>query len=426
MTQHRTFLSAGAGRRTPRTRAARVTVLLAAGGLALPALAACGGGSGFEEEGGEAGGDLEILIGSSGDAETAAVKEAVSAWSSEAGTGANVSVAADLVQQLSQGFASGNPPDLFYVGTDSFPGYAANGSLFAYGDQLENVDDFYPTLAETFTFEDQLFCAPKDFSTLALVVNTDAWSAAGLTEDDYPTTWEELKTVATTLTTPDQAGLAFGPEWQRIGTFMAQAGGHLVDDNLSADVDTPENLEALTYVKDLLTTDTAKFPSDVGSGWGGEAFGTGAAAMTIEGNWIIGAMENDFPDINYAVVPLPEGPAGPGTLQFTNCWGIAADSPNQEAAVDLVQYLTSAEQQMTFATEFGVMPSIQSVAEEWKGEFPEQAAFLDGAEFAQGVPPIEGIADVISDFNAQIEGLKSGDPQATLTSVQSTLEAVAP
>ena len=28
--------------------------------------------------------------------------------------------------------------------------------------------------------------------------------------------------------------------------------------------------------------------SDLDAGWGGEAFGTGKAAMTIEGNWING------------------------------------------------------------------------------------------------------------------------------------------
>src|SRR5690606_40176759 len=61
------------------------------------------------------------------------------------------------------------------------------------------------------------------------------------------------------------------------------------------------------------------YPADVGAGWGGEAFGTGAAAMTIEGNWIVGALRNDFPDTPYRVVELPAGPAGKGTLQFTNC-----------------------------------------------------------------------------------------------------------
>lgn len=396
------------------------------GAAAVLLLAACGGSGFDDDEGGGGGGPLDILIGTSGDAETAAVRAAVAAWSEESGTDAEVRVASNLGQQLSQGFAAGNPPDVFYVSTDFFPGYASSGFLYPYGDQLENADDFYPTLAQSFTFDDQLYCAPKDFSTLALIVNTDAWTEAGLTEDDYPTTWEELASVSSTLTTGSQTGLSFGPEWQRVGVFMAQAGGHLIDDAGSADADTPQNVEALTFVQEQLAEGSLKYPADINTGWGGEALGSGASAMTIEGNWIVGAMENDFPDTNYAVLPLPEGPDGPGTLQFTNCWGIAADSDNQEGAVELVQYLTAGEQQMTFAREFGVMPSIQSVADQWKEEFPEQAAFIDGAEGAQGFPPIEGIVDVITDFNAQIEGLRTGDPQLIMTQVQSNLEAIAP
>lgn len=408
---------------------------LVAGASALAlTLAACGGGSGFDDDatddaatgdGDGGGGAVEILIGSSGDAETRAVEDAVAAWSEESGVEATVSVAADLPQQLSQGFAAGSPPDLFYVGADFFVGYAANGSLMPYADQLDNVEDFYPTLRDSFTYEDELYCAPKDFSTLALFINNEAWSAAGLGEDDVPTTWEELSEVATTLAETSDTGLTFGPEWQRVGTFMAQAGGSLVsEDGTTATVDSPENFEALTFVQELLDSGAAQYPAALGAGWGGEAFGTGAAAMTIEGNWLVGALVNDFPDVDYQVVPLPEGPAGPGTLQFTNCWGIGADSANQEQAVELVQHLTSPEQQLEFARAFGVMPSIESAADQWTSEFPEQAAFLESVDFAQGVPTVEGISDVIADFNAQLEGLAGGgDPQGLLTSVQSTLEA---
>ena len=79
--------------------------------------------------------------------------------------------------------------------------------------------------------------------------------------------------------------------------------------------------------------------------------------MTIEGNWIGGAMSADFPDVDYTVAELPQGPAGPGTLAFTNCWGIAEASGNKDDAVDLVEYLTSEDQQLAFADAFGVIPS---------------------------------------------------------------------
>ncbi len=418
----------------------RMPAVLAAIALLL---AACG--SGFESEapasvgspgseapdasaGGSAaaepGADLTILIGSSGDAETDIVNQLVADWSAESGVEAEVVVASDLNQQLSQGFSSNNPPDLFYLSTDQMAAYAETGSLEPYAENLSNADDFFPALREAFTYDGQFMCAPKDFSTLALVINSDIWTDAGLTDDDIPATWEELNAVAEQLTTDEHKGLAFGPEVQRVGVFMAQAGGAFIDDSGTAVVDSPENAEALQYVKDQMAAGSFAFSNDpsIDAGWGGEAFGLGKAAMVIEGNWIAGAMTNDFPDVSYTVAELPEGPAGPGTIQYTNCWGMAAQSDNIPGATALVEHLTSTESQLAAAEAFGVMPSVASAAEEWKEAYPEFAAFIDGADYAINLPSQPGTGDVIGDFNAQLATLSSTEPEAILASVQASLQ----
>ncbi|MFJ4225681.1 extracellular solute-binding protein [Microbacterium sp. NPDC089695] len=414
MTQHTTRALLGTG-----------AVLIAS------TLALTGCGSGFS--GGDSGGDSEgltssddaltILIGSSGDAETAAVQSAVDAWSEESGTKVSVQVASDLAQELSQGFAAGKPADLFYLAPEQMAGFAKNGSLQAYGDELANKDDFYPSLVENFTLDGTFYCAPKDFSTLALVINSQMWADAGLTDADLPKSWDDLATVAQKLTTPEHVGLAFGAEYQRVGTFMAQAGGGLVDDG-TAIANDQANVDALDYVKTHLNDGTFAYAKDVGAGWGGEALGKGLAAMVIEGNWITGAMENDFSSVDYTVAELPEGPGGAGTLQFTNCWGMAADSPNQQAALDLVEHLTSADSQLAFSKAFGPMPSISSAADQWTADNPALAPFLAGADYAQFPPNQDGAADVVADFNAQLESLKTGDPAQILGTVQSNLEAI--
>ena len=407
------------------TRPRRHIRLALAASVAL-ALSACGGG-GFDD-GGEpepqAGpAELTVLIGSSGPAETDAVTAAAAAWAEESGNSAEVTAAQDLNQQLSQGFAAGSPPDVFYVSSDLVASYAENGSLEPYAGDLSNADDFYPNLRDAFTVDGEFYCAPKDFSTLSLIINTDSWAAAGLTDEDIPTSWEELGAVAQQLTTADQAGLTTSTEYQRLGAFMAQAGGGLVTDD-EATADSPENAEALEYVQSLVDDGSWRFAADLDAGWAGEAFGKGLAAMTIEGNWIAGAMAGDYPDINYQVAPLPEGPAGPATLSFTNCWGIAAESDNIAAATELVEFLTSSEQQLEFASAFGVIPSVESAAEQWRTDFPQFVPFLDQLEVAATVPNQVGVSDVLADLNAQLEGLASGDPQAILESTQANLEAI--
>ncbi len=411
---------------TSRRRSASLAALALGSSLALTA---CGGG--FEDEGGsdpassgEGPAELQVLIASSGDAETEAVEEAAQAWAEESGNEVEVIVANDIAQQLSQGFAGGSPPDVFYVDAAVFGDYAEAGNLYPYFDELADADDFYPNLVDSFTFEDQAYCAPKDFSTLALQINTAAWKKAGMTDADIPTNWEELQSVAEKLTTPDQAGLVLSIGRDRVGAFLVQNGGFWVDSAAGeATATDPANVEALAYVQGLLDSGAAVLAPDVDAGWGGEGFGTQKAAMTIEGNWIRGAMSNDYPDVDYTVAELPEGPAGKGTLLFTQCWGIAAESPNQEAAVSLVEALTTAEQQLANAEAFGVMPSRASAEADYVEQFPQDAPFIAGAEYGQGPVNLPGLGPVVADLDSQLEQLKTADVTQILESFQKNAEA---
>lgn len=407
------------------------TVALGASVLAISlVLSACGSGFGSNSASPSApttgstinSNTVSVLIGSSGDAETTAVKSAVEAWATKNNAKAEVIVASDLVQQASQGFASGKPADVLYVSTDSFTGWAKNGSLLAYGDELANKDDFYDGLKQAFTYDNKFYCAPKDFSTLALVINSDMWAEAGLTDSDIPTTWDQLEAVSKKLTKDKRVGLAFGPEVQRVGVFMAQAGGGLVTDG-KATANSAANVEALTYVKKLFTDGTAAFSSDLGAGWGGEALIKNMAAMVIEGNWITGAIKADAPNMKFKVVELPAGKQK-GTLQYTNCWGISKDGDNIAGAKSLVEFLTSKDQQLAFSKAFGPMPSIKSAKSDWASANPELAAFVAGADYAQNLPAMPGASDVIKEFNSQLGQLKSSDPKAMLDGIQPLLEPV--
>ncbi|GAB3801724.1 sugar ABC transporter substrate-binding protein [Micromonospora zhanjiangensis] len=399
-------------------------------GLAATALfgsAACGSGfnddkKSADQKSGPAA--LQILIGSSGEAETKAVQEAASKWAGSTGNTATVTPAQDLTQQLGQALAGGTPPDVFYVDASRFADYASVGALEPYGDKISNSGDFYENLRTSFTYDGKLYCAPKDFSTLALQINTDLWQKAGLTDADIPTTWEQLTASAQKLKAKGITPLALGDTRDRVGAFMRQAGGWLTsDDGKTATVDTPENLQALQYAKSLLTAGLAKYPKQLDSGWSGEAFGKGKAAMTIEGNWIKGALQNDYPNIKYTVHPLPAGPKGKGTLSFTNCWGIAAKSKFKDQAIKFVEAMTTADQQMTFAKAFGVMPSRQSAKDAYTAAFPTDKPFIEGAEYAHGPVNAPKMDSVLSDLDTGIQGLAGGDPKALLARVQKNAEA---
>ena len=386
-------------------------------------LGGCASGGAPPEGGSAAGEKLTILIGSSGDAETSAVQAAADAWGTENDTEVEVIAASDLNQQLAQGFAGGDEPDLFYMGWDQFQTFAGKGFLESYAADLPNAGDFYPELVDTFTSEDVFTCAPKDFSTLGLIVNTDAWAAAGLTEADVPTDWAGLEAVATKLTTGAQVGLSFGLEYARAGAFMNQAGGEVVnEDGTEVTLDSKENLAGLEFIKKLHAAGVYKTPAELDAGWSGEALGQGKAAMVIEGPWIKG-IKGDFPDRKYMPYELPAGPGGKSTFTFSNCWGIPEGSETLDAASSLVEFLTSDEQQMAFAEAFGVIPSTESAAATYAETFPENASFVAGADYAVSPVNFAGSASALTDFNSKLETLFSADAAGILSDSQATLQS---
>lgn len=386
-------------------------------------LGGCASGGASPEGGSAAGEKLTILIGSSGDAETSAVQAAADAWGTENDTEVEVIAASDLNQQLAQGFAGGDEPDLFYMGWDQFQTFAGKGFLESYAADLPNAGDFYPELVDTFSSEDVFTCAPKDFSTLGLIVNTDAWAAAGLTEADVPTDWAGLEAVATKLTTGAQVGLSFGLEYARAGAFMNQAGGEVVnEDGTEVTLDSEENLAGLEFIKKLHAAGVYKTPAELDAGWSGEALGQGKAAMVIEGPWIKG-IKGDFPDRKYMPYELPAGPGGKSTFTFSNCWGIPEGSETLDAASSLVEFLTSDEQQMAFAEAFGVIPSTESAAATYAETFPENASFVAGADYAVSPVNFAGSASALTDFNSKLETLFSADAAGILSDSQATLQS---
>jgi multiple sugar transport system substrate-binding protein len=397
----------------------------------LGVTSACGGG-GFSSgsskptSGASSGVTLTMMIASSGDAETNAVDAATKAWGQKTGNTVKVVPASNIQQQLTQAMAGGSPPDVFYGEANMFQSLVKAHQLAATGSSVDNPSDFYPGLVKSFTVGDTFYCAPKDFSTLAIEINTAMWKQAGLTNKDLPTTWAKLQAAATKLTGNGVTGLVMSDTLDRVGAFMIEAGGSYTNSSGTAfTFNSPQNLKGLQYVQTLAKAGVLKFPKQIGETWGGDSIGSGKAAMTIEGNWMIGAMKASYPKLHYEVVPMPTGPGGQGTLSFTNCWGVAAKSQNQAAAVNLINYLTSKQQQLTFGKTIGVMPSRPSAKAAFVKADPAQKAFIDEASYAVPQVTTVGFAQAQAAFDAKVQDLSSsGDPKAMLDDLQTNATAL--
>jgi multiple sugar transport system substrate-binding protein len=357
---------------------------------------------------------LTLMGWSSSQAEDAALAEQIAAFEeANPGITVDVNLVPDYDTTLQTTFASGDPPDVFYIDSSKLADLVEAGVVDIGGDKIENPEGFYESLVNVFTYNGEFVCPPKDFSTLTLQYNKDMFDAAGL---EYPTddwTWDDLQAAAEALTGTNEAGqevlgLILNPNLERWLPFLYQAGGSVLNEDWSeVTVDTEEAREALDFYTGLVQDGYAGTASAVDAGWAGEAFGMGRAAMIMEGNWVINTLLDQFPDINWGVVQLPGHPdGGEATMTFTVCYGVAADSENQEAAWTLVNYLTGeAGGQLVAEAGFGPMPPRTALAEPWLAARGEEIGqpFVDAAETAHPWSFPVGFGDAIDTFNASIQ-----------------------
>jgi multiple sugar transport system substrate-binding protein len=324
----------------------------------------------------------------------------------------------DYDTTLAKDLASGTPPDAFYVDSFRLLDLVNAGALEPIGDKIEKPDDFYPALKDAFTTGGKFYCPPKDFSTLALFINSDMLAKANLKP---PTTWEELEAAAKAMTTSSVAGIAIQNDLARFIAFLYQAGATVTDEGYTKmTINSPEGLAAMQFYTGLYTKGYAKTPQDLGAGWAGEAFGKQQAAMVVEGNWLVPSMKNDFGSVKYQVVELPAGPKGKATMAFTVCYAVPAKGKNIEASTKLVSYLAGAEGMKAW-TDLGLaMPTRTSLREGWLQKFPELKPFLDGAEYARKWQFVPGFQAVLDTTNNELLSVFSGNqtPEGALKTIE--------
>lgn len=355
---------------------------------------------------------------SSGDAETKSLKAIVDKWNADnKDTQVDLQFVVDYDVSLAKALSSNNPPDIFYVDSFRFLDLVQAGALAPVGDKLTGLDDFIPAMKDVFTTGGKFYCPPKDFSTLALQVNTDMLAAAGVKP---PTTWAELLDATKKLTTKDVAGFIVPTDPARWLAMLYQAGGSVTDDTFSKmTINSPEALAALKFYKQLYDAG-ARQAADVGAGWPGEALSKGKAAMTFEGNWILGFMKEQAPNLKFQSVELPAGPKGKATMVFTVCYGVSAKSKNVDGTIKFLDYLVGKEAMAKFATDLGVLPSRKSIQADYLKAFPDREVYLKSAEYAKRWGFVPGFNAVTDKLSEQIGLVFKGDqtPEDALKEVE--------
>lgn len=249
----------------------------------------------------------------------------------------------DYFTKLQTAVSGGSAPDTFELNYENFVTYAKKGLLYditemAAKDGLEKL--YYPKAYEVFSFNGKQYGLVETFSTTLLFYNKDLFDKAQVA---YPTadwTWQDELAAAKKLTDA-KAGVwgSFAPiQFWEFYKVIAQNGGKIMDGDRVV-IDSPENVEALTYMVNRVLVDKVQ-PSDVQMAGQKEEdlFKAGKLAMLHTGIW----MFSTFKDVPFQWdVQLDPGNKQKAHHFFANAVVISKDTKNAEAAYKWAKFLTS-------------------------------------------------------------------------------------
>ncbi|WP_405679930.1 ABC transporter substrate-binding protein [Streptomyces sp. NBC_00048] len=260
---------------------------------------------------------------------------------------------------------------------------------------VDKAKVFPKTLLEYTQFNGNQCTLPLLHDAYGLVYNKTAFTAAGISES--PKTWSEFTEVAQKLTKPkgdsyEQVGLMptfHGYETTPMRLAAQWSPSYFGADGKSNLAKDPAFTKMLTAQKDLVGKlggyeKLERFRNTFGDEWSAEhPFHTGQVAMQIDGEWRASmAKEAGVPfEIGTAPLPVPDDQAadyGKGYLSGT-IMGIAAGSKKQNAAWELVKYMTTdTEAVVAFANAIHNVPSTLAALESPNLQVsPEFKTFLD-------------------------------------------------
>ncbi len=282
-----------------------------------------------------------------------------------------------LVQKLITAIQSQTAPDIAWIHADFLDKLVEANAIYRMEEFTRGPDglsdsemaDFFPQLLQAAKWRDTLYALPMEATSLALLYNRDLFRKAGLDPDHPPRTWEELVQDTRRLTVDrdgdgkiDQYGFyvpVFPASselniWMMLQwtPFLWQAGGREIDSTQTHVLfNSPAGVQALTLWKTLYTEmDFGKFAiaHDLG-------FASGILAMVMDGPWNL-PRYRAVKGIDWAVAPLPAGPAGRATYIAGEHLAIFRQSKHPGEAWTFVKWVTSPEVQAVFSETSGYLP----------------------------------------------------------------------
>ncbi|WP_062119057.1 ABC transporter substrate-binding protein [Aureimonas sp. AU40] len=223
----------------------------------------------------------------------------------------------ELVQKYAVAAAGGTAPDALSLDLIYTPAFASAGQLEDITDLAQSLPYFSqlskPHVAVG-TWQGRIYGLPFSADASVLIWNKKLFREAGLDPEKGPTTWAEIRTDAEKVTAlgGERKGFYFSGNCGGCNIFTftpliwASGGDIFADEGKRATLDTPQTREALDFYQGMVRDGLvpAGSQTDTGANFFA-AFASGNIGITPSGSFAIGALNQQYPDLEYGVTYLP-------------------------------------------------------------------------------------------------------------------------
>lgn len=315
----------------------------------------------------------------------------------------------DLLQKLTTSAAGDALPDLVRADLGWVPRFADLGVLVPLSDVMDDfqelADATYPGVLATNLYDGKYYGLPLDTNTRVLISNQAALDAAGMSAP--PATFDEFVAMAGALEGTEIAAFADGGlgAWN-IMPWIWSGGGDIASEDLSTStgvLNSPENIATIQMLVDLYQAGqiSTGMTGNSGATSTSEGLPGGQYATILDGPWMNGIWESDFPDFEPVYSPVPAGPGGSVSVVGGEDIVLTASSKHQEAALEFIRFTQSEEFQLALVPT-GQLTVIQDLGPQQVELVPYYSVFTEQLETAKNRLAITGGAEIDGILNTEL------------------------
>lgn len=295
---------------------------------------------------------------------------------------------ADFWNNLPAQVAANTAPDFVAIPNELYLPYINDGLLLPITQYVEDGtitcwDNVNQQVRDVWTIDGEIYGVPVYLSPAVFAINMELWNEAGLTEADFPKTWDDVLDACKVFKdTLGMTGLCVNTQEFHFTNYCLSFGGGW---DFGKTIDTPENAAALQFIIDAYRQGYVVTPKELGVSYDGNVIMSGDAAMSTGGSWYVNDFALNAPDmeIKYLKIPCAKGHEDSSGTFHAPAYAMVKGCAHEKETAMAMNYMMNDDHDEALIDK-GVLPINEKFYDEFKERQPALVDLVDAIPKSNG------------------------------------------